>query len=86
MSTNTGGHMTVFLITGANRGIGLGLCQAVVARGDKFIGTCRQSSKELLALGGQVIDNIDLGDENSFESLIKMIGANKVDVLINNAA
>ena len=77
--------MTNYLITGANRGVGLGLCEAVAKRGDTFIATCRKPSAELLALKGQVIDNIDITDTNAPQQVIQALGDQKIDILINNA-
>ncbi len=43
------------LVTGANRGLGLALVRALLARGDRVIGTCRQPGKatELNRLAGE---------------------------------
>ena len=38
--------MATFLVTGANRGIGLEYCRQLQARGDAVIAVCRQSSPE----------------------------------------
>ena len=43
--------MTTYLVTGANRGIGLAYCQQLRARGDAVIAVCRQVSPELESLG-----------------------------------
>ena len=44
--------MANYLVTGANRGIGLAYCQQLQARGDGVIAVCRQLSPELGSLGG----------------------------------
>ena len=36
--------MSRWLVTGANRGIGLALCRQLAARGDEVIAACRRSS------------------------------------------
>lgn len=46
----------VAVVTGANRGIGLGLATALKARGMRVVAVCRRSSEELDALGVTVID------------------------------
>ena len=42
--------MSMFLVTGANRGIGLEYCRQLRARGDRVIAVCRQPGPELEAL------------------------------------
>ena len=39
--------MATFLVTGANRGIGLEYCRQLKARGDDVVAVCRQTSDEL---------------------------------------
>ncbi|MFN5697866.1 MAG: hypothetical protein ACK486_12655, partial [Cyanobacteriota bacterium] len=51
--------MTQWLITGANRGIGLELCRRLQARGEGVIAVCRSTSPELEALGVQVEAGMD---------------------------
>ena len=46
--------MAMFLVTGANRGIGLEYCRQLKARGDDVVAVCRQTSDELECLGVQV--------------------------------
>jgi NAD(P)-dependent dehydrogenase (short-subunit alcohol dehydrogenase family) len=43
--------MATWLVTGANRGIGLELVRQLRARKDQVFATCRESSKELAATG-----------------------------------
>ena len=50
--------MATFLVTGANRGIGLAYCRQLQARGDQVIAVCRQPSEELNGLGVQVESGI----------------------------
>ena len=45
----------VVVITGANRGIGLGLCEAYHAAGQEVIGVCRSVSDALVSLGVQCV-------------------------------
>ena len=39
--------MSTYLVTGSNRGIGLELCNQIIARGDEVIATCRKASSDL---------------------------------------
>jgi NAD(P)-dependent dehydrogenase (short-subunit alcohol dehydrogenase family) len=52
--------MATYLVTGANRGIGLAYCQQLQARGDAVIAVCRQLSPELESLGVQLEAGIAL--------------------------
>lgn len=77
--------MKTALVTGANRGIGLALCQQLKSKGYSIIGVCRKSSAELDKLAHQVISGIDLTDKESLEQLKIQLGETSVDVLVNNA-
>ena len=84
------------LVTGANRGIGLGIVQQYIKRDDTHVfATCRnpENAKELIKIAednpGQVsIVELDLSDSSSIEQLFKTINAqtNGLDIVINNAA
>ena len=73
------------LITGCNRGIGLELVRQLTARGDDVVAVCRSASEELRNLDITVITGIDVSDGDSVASLKAKIGAQPIDVLINNA-
>lgn len=77
--------MATYLITGANRGIGLSLSQQLTARGDTVIGVCRRSSPALEATGAQVIDGVDVADADAVASLPARLGAPSIDGLVLNA-
>ena len=77
--------MGTALVTGANRGIGLELCRQLKTRGDTVIAVCRQSSKELDALGIRVETGIDVGDEAAVATLRARLEGSKLDLLVNNA-
>lgn len=74
-----------FVVTGANRGIGLELVRQIVARGDEAIACVRDPDRapELRALGAS-IHRLDVTDQASVDALAKAIDA-PVDVVINNA-
>lgn len=73
------------LVTGANRGIGLALCKLLANRGDQVIAACRDSSKELDALGVRVETGVEVGDPDSVRRLAKSLEGEALDWLINNA-
>jgi NAD(P)-dependent dehydrogenase (short-subunit alcohol dehydrogenase family) len=87
--------MTHYLITGANRGLGLEFVRQLLARGDSVAACCREPAKaaELNALGGDgagkrlKIYPLDVADPAAIAGLPKKLEAGevKVDVLINNA-
>ena len=61
--------MATYLVTGANRGIGLEYCQQLQQRGDDVIAVCRSSSKDLDALGGRVESGVDITSDDSVAQL-----------------
>ncbi len=77
--------MSVALITGANRGIGLELCRQLAARGDQVIAACRNPSDELAALGVRVEPEVDVGSDPGVAALVERLDGVAIDVLINNA-
>ncbi|WP_199249376.1 SDR family oxidoreductase [[Phormidium] sp. ETS-05] len=77
--------MSTYLVTGANRGIGLELCRCLQARGETVIAVCRQNSPKLASLGVQVVTGIDVGSDAAAASLANNLQGVTIDVLINNA-
>jgi NAD(P)-dependent dehydrogenase (short-subunit alcohol dehydrogenase family) len=77
--------MSVALVTGANRGIGLELCRQLAGRGDSVIAVCRKPSEALNALGVRVESGIDIADAAAVGDLKQRLGATHIDLLINNA-
>ena len=81
--------MATYLVTGANRGIGLELCRQLAGRGDTVIAVCRNPGDALGKLAVEVIDGIDVSDDKSVielgDTLDKLLGGRKIDVLVNNA-
>lgn len=86
--------METVLITGANRGIGLELVKILLREGRKVIATCR-SPETAVDLRGLVSDmgtdktldiqQLEVTDSTSIDSLRAKLSGVRVDVLINNA-
>lgn len=80
--------MQTYLITGANRGIGLELTRQALALGHRVIATCRDpsSADALTALEGLLdVHALDVTDEAATQALATDLDGLKLDVLINNA-
>lgn len=84
--------MTTYLITGANRGIGLALVRQAAASGATVIATARDPARatELSGLarasGGRIeVVAMDVADESSIAGACAQIGDRPIDTLINNA-
>lgn len=77
--------MAVFVVTGANRGIGLGYARQLSQRGDTVIATARrpEEAAELRALDVRVAE-LDVADPDSVARFVESVDR-PVDVLINNA-
>jgi short-subunit dehydrogenase len=79
------------LITGANRGIGLGFAKACARRKTHLLLAIRKTDEnlvqELKALGALSVEIIesDLSTRAGVESLIQKIQNKKIDILFNNA-
>lgn len=77
--------MTTYLVTGANRGIGLEYSRQLQARGDQVIALCRTASPELEALGVPIEAGIDLAREAAIAELVTRLQGVPLDGLILNA-
>jgi NAD(P)-dependent dehydrogenase (short-subunit alcohol dehydrogenase family) len=77
--------MTTFLVTGANRGIGLEYCRQLQARGDQVIAVCRTASPELEALGVRVEAGIDLASQAAIDELVARLAGLPLDGVVLNA-
>ena len=84
--------MTNVLITGANRGLGLGFVKSFLAKNVNVICTTRNisGSKELLECKKKHPNNLeilelDLLEENSENTLSELLSDQPIDIVINNA-
>ncbi len=80
------------LVTGASRGIGAAIAEALAREGYNLYITCRHSRKELTELSEHLINTCkisctpiiaDIGNPSAVESLFSQI--KELDVLVNNA-
>ena len=77
--------MSTYLITGANRGIGLELVRQLKDRGEDVIATCRTISPELNSLSVRVETGVDINSGESVLKLREKLNDTQVDVLVQNA-
>ena len=79
--------MATVLITGANRGLGLGLTRAYLEDGWQVIAAVRQSSPELqrIADDGLEIRECRLTDDGQLADLAGSLTDRTIDVLVHNA-
>lgn len=77
--------MKTFLVTGANRGIGLEYCRQLQQRGEQVIAVCRVPSPELEALGVRIEAGIDLTEEAVVADLVDRLAGLPLDGVILNA-
>lgn len=81
-----------WLITGANRGIGLGYARQLLAMGDKVIAGVRDpdNAESLIELSSQYksllrIGKLDMNDWDAIDSFAENLAEERIDYLINNA-
>jgi NAD(P)-dependent dehydrogenase (short-subunit alcohol dehydrogenase family) len=77
--------VTRALVTGANKGIGLGLSRALAEDGWEVIACCRRSSAELDALGVRVVEEVDVTDPGSGDRIRSAADGDPVDLAAVNA-
>jgi NAD(P)-dependent dehydrogenase (short-subunit alcohol dehydrogenase family) len=77
--------MSLSIVTGSNRGIGLELCRQLVARGGTVLAACRSPSDQLTALGVEVVSDVEVSTDAGMQKLVQAVGRREVTLLINNA-
>ena len=84
--------MATLLITGANRGIGLGLVKIYLKNHWRVIATCRnpETAIDLAALKEKYAEGIsimamDVNDQTQIDTVLKSLNTVPIDLLINNA-
>lgn len=76
------------MVTGANRGIGLGICMHLSAKGATIVAVVRSSSPKLDAValnGGKIIEGIDMMDDDCSDKLKAALGDMTLDCVLANA-
>ena len=76
--------MGTWVVTGANRGIGLELARQLHERGEAVVAACRTSSAVLEALGCAVVDGIDVARDEAGARIDTALDGS-IDVLLHNA-
>jgi len=77
--------MATALVTGANRGIGLGFVRRLTRRADRVIAVCRKSSPELEAMAVRVESGVDVTSDQSVADLARRLEGIRLDLLVLNA-
>jgi len=79
--------MATVLITGANRGLGLGLARCYLEDGWDVIALARQASADLKGLACASLDILEcrLTDDQELAAVADSLAEQTIDVLINNA-
>ncbi len=92
VASDLGVDRPTVLITGSNRGIGLGFVRHYAAEGWNVIATCRRpdAANELKRVRTEfpnvVIEQLDVTDHARIDALAEQYRAQPIDLLINNAA
>jgi NAD(P)-dependent dehydrogenase (short-subunit alcohol dehydrogenase family) len=80
--------MPSILITGANRGLGLGFVRKAAGEGWRVFAACRrpEDARDLRAVKGEVrVVRIDVADHASVDAAARELRREPIDVLVNNA-
>lgn len=77
--------MSTWVVTGANRGIGLELARQLKERGEDVFAACRAPSPELDALGVHVVAGVDVTSDGAGDAIARALGTRTIDVLLHNA-
>jgi NAD(P)-dependent dehydrogenase (short-subunit alcohol dehydrogenase family) len=78
--------MSTIIVTGADRGLGVALCETWARRGDTVIAACLKDAPALLdQMGVEVVTEVDVTTKEGVGRLAKHVGLRTIDVLMNNA-
>lgn len=79
--------MKIAVVTGANRGLGAGFVEDLIARGYVVYATMRSTDSYIASSQNILPITLDITDDDSILSLKKHIESdgNKIDIIINNA-
>jgi len=80
--------MSTYLITGANRGIGLEMTRQLLAGGHRVVATCRNpgTAEALSSMHGLLdVHALDVTDDMAVVELANQLNGLVLDVLVNNA-
>ncbi|HVR63458.1 MAG TPA: SDR family oxidoreductase [Polyangia bacterium] len=83
MTTSQAGRVAV--VVGANRGIGLALCQQLKARGRTVIAAARTSSPALAGLGVRVEAGVEVTSDTSVADFARRLEGVRIDELVCSA-
>ena len=76
------------VVTGANTGLGQGICVALAAAGAHVFGVADETAAKIAAEGGQFTEvRADLSDFAAIDSILEQVHAHadRIDILVNNA-
>jgi NAD(P)-dependent dehydrogenase (short-subunit alcohol dehydrogenase family) len=73
------------LVTGSSRGLGLGLCTALVERGADVLAACRTPTPELRALDVEIVIDVDVTTDAAVATLSAAVAGAPLDLAICNA-
>jgi NAD(P)-dependent dehydrogenase (short-subunit alcohol dehydrogenase family) len=77
--------MSIAVITGASRGIGLELARQLKAKGFEVFAACRKPSSALQELQTTIVEGVDVASDEGIGRLVAALAGKTIDVLINNA-
>ena len=78
--------MALWVITGADRGIGAAMSVQVGARGDVVVAACLDDASAVRGKTGvEAVTGVDVATTVGVQALVRQVGERTVDVIVNNA-